>query len=61
MPFHYTVGLLLLDCDDRELTDYLVYTPPNAADYGYNIFDEATGRASYVSQAHSVSKAQGKE
>ncbi|KAJ5178741.1 Cysteine dioxygenase [Penicillium capsulatum] len=38
-----------------------LYTPPNAADYGYNIFDEATGRASYVSQAHSVSKAQGKE
>ncbi|KAJ9248170.1 hypothetical protein DTO207G8_7611 [Paecilomyces variotii] len=28
-----------------------LYTPPNAADYGYNIFDEATGRASHVSQA----------
>ncbi|KAJ6028244.1 Cysteine dioxygenase [Penicillium herquei] len=33
-----------------------LYTPPNAADYGYNIFDEATGSASHVSQAHSVSK-----
>ncbi|KAJ5540142.1 Cysteine dioxygenase [Penicillium frequentans] len=33
-----------------------LYTPPNAADYGYNIFNEATGSASYVSQAHSVSK-----
>lgn len=39
-------------------TDVLaVYTPPNAADYGYNIFDEDTGRASHVSQAHSLSKA----
>ncbi|KAJ5584712.1 cysteine dioxygenase [Penicillium hispanicum] len=33
-----------------------LYTPPNAADYGYNIFDQATGRASHVSQAQSVSK-----
>ncbi|GAD95892.1 cysteine dioxygenase [Paecilomyces variotii No. 5] len=31
-----------------------LYTPPNAADYGYNIFDEATGRASHVSQARSL-------
>ncbi|KAF4998691.1 hypothetical protein FGRMN_3017 [Fusarium graminum] len=31
-----------------------LYTPPNAADVGYNIFDEATGRASFVptAQAH---------
>ncbi|KAF5497822.1 Cysteine dioxygenase [Colletotrichum siamense] len=28
-----------------------LYTPPNAADIGYNIFDESTGRASFVSQA----------
>ncbi|KAJ5670782.1 Cysteine dioxygenase [Penicillium maclennaniae] len=35
-----------------------LYTPPNAADYGYNIFDEATGSASHVSQAHSVPKPQ---
>ncbi|KAJ5749925.1 Cysteine dioxygenase [Penicillium manginii] len=35
-----------------------LYTPPNAADYGYNIFNEATGSASFVSQAHSISKAQ---
>lgn len=34
----------------------IVYTPPNAADYGYNIFDEKTGAASHVSQAHSVFK-----
>lgn len=33
-----------------------LYTPPNAADYGYNIFSEATGSASFVSQAHSVTK-----
>ncbi|KAJ5239386.1 cysteine dioxygenase [Penicillium chermesinum] len=33
-----------------------LYTPPNAADYGYNIFDESTGRASHVPQAHSVCK-----
>lgn len=36
-----------------------VYTPPNAADYGYNIFDEATGRASHVSQAQSVAMSSG--
>ncbi|KAI5457513.1 putative cysteine dioxygenase Cdo1 [Mariannaea sp. PMI_226] len=28
-----------------------LYTPPNAADYGYNIFDETTGKASFVPQA----------
>ncbi|KAJ5267662.1 Cysteine dioxygenase [Penicillium angulare] len=33
-----------------------LYTPPNAADYGYNIFNEATGSASFVPQAHAVSK-----
>jgi hypothetical protein len=42
----------------RALTTLTVYTPPNAADYGYNIFDEATGSASHVSQAHSVPKPQ---
>ena len=41
---------------ERMLICIVVYTPPNAADYGYNIFDEATGSASHVSQAHSVSK-----
>lgn len=39
------------------LTTRQVYTPPNAADYGYHIFDEATGSASHVSQAHLVSQA----
>lgn len=42
----------------QKLMALLVYTPPNAADYGYNIFDEATGSASHVSQAHSVPKPQ---
>lgn len=42
----------------QELMTFLVYTPPNAADYGYNIFDEATGSASHISQAHSVPKPQ---
>ncbi|KAL6914860.1 hypothetical protein FSST1_012620 [Fusarium sambucinum] len=28
-----------------------IYTPPNAADIGYNIFDESTGRASFVPKA----------
>ncbi|KAJ5676056.1 Cysteine dioxygenase [Penicillium macrosclerotiorum] len=37
-----------------------LYTPPNAADYGYNIFDETTGSASHVSQAHSRPTLQGK-
>ncbi|OJJ04997.1 hypothetical protein ASPVEDRAFT_44537 [Aspergillus versicolor CBS 583.65] len=31
-----------------------LYTPPNAADYGYHIFDEATGKSSYVPQARSI-------
>lgn len=38
------------------LTLSKVYTPPNAADYGYHIFDEATGSASHVSQAHSAAQ-----
>jgi cysteine dioxygenase len=32
----------------------LVYTPPNAADYGYNVYNEATGKACFVPQAKSV-------
>lgn len=32
-----------------------VYTPPNAADIGYNVFDEATGKASFIAQAKSLS------
>ncbi|KAJ5493437.1 Cysteine dioxygenase [Penicillium diatomitis] len=35
-----------------------LYTPPNAADYGYHIFDEATGSASHVPQARSHLKPQ---
>ncbi|KAE8381737.1 RmlC-like cupin domain-containing protein [Aspergillus bertholletiae] len=35
-----------------------IYTPPNAADYGYNIFDVATGKASFVSQAPTHSNAE---
>ncbi|KAL3441084.1 RmlC-like cupin domain-containing protein [Aspergillus insuetus] len=31
-----------------------LYTPPNAADYGYHIFDEATGKSSYVPQARAI-------
>lgn len=37
---------------------FIVYTPPNAADYGYHIFDEATGSASHVPQARSYLKPQ---
>lgn len=33
---------------------FLVYTPPNAADYGYNIYNETTGKASFVQQAQTV-------
>ncbi|KAI1035567.1 hypothetical protein LB504_005989 [Fusarium proliferatum] len=28
-----------------------IYTPPNAADIGYNVFDESTGRASFMAKA----------
>ncbi|CAH0045958.1 unnamed protein product [Clonostachys solani] len=31
-----------------------LYTPPNAADIGYNVFDEATGKASFIAQAKSL-------
>ncbi|KAL2810565.1 RmlC-like cupin domain-containing protein [Aspergillus granulosus] len=31
-----------------------LYTPPNAADYGYHIFDQATGKSSYVPQARAI-------
>ncbi|KAJ5101231.1 hypothetical protein NUU61_003453 [Penicillium alfredii] len=33
-----------------------LYTPPNAADYGYSIYNEATGKSSFVAQARSVSQ-----
>jgi cysteine dioxygenase len=35
---------------------FSVYTPPNAADYGYNVYNEATGKACFVPQAKSVQK-----
>ncbi|KAH8705217.1 RmlC-like cupin domain-containing protein [Talaromyces proteolyticus] len=39
-----------------------LYTPPNAADYGYHIFDANTGKASFVSQARSFLRCdEGKE
>ncbi|KAL5044733.1 hypothetical protein BDW71DRAFT_185698 [Aspergillus fruticulosus] len=31
-----------------------LYTPPNAADYGYHIFDGSTGKSSYVPQARAI-------
>ncbi|KAJ5561215.1 hypothetical protein N7535_009412 [Penicillium sp. DV-2018c] len=31
-----------------------LYTPPNAADYGYNVYNENTGKASFVPQAKAV-------
>jgi cysteine dioxygenase len=34
----------------------IVYTPPNAADYGYNIYNEVTGKASFVQQAQALQK-----
>ncbi|KAJ5621016.1 hypothetical protein N7510_005000 [Penicillium lagena] len=36
-----------------------LYTPPNAADYGYNIFNESTGKACFVPQARSVGHSEG--
>ncbi|KAK1146801.1 hypothetical protein N8T08_002562 [Aspergillus melleus] len=33
-----------------------LYTPPNAADYGYHIFDETTGKACFVPQARAYLK-----
>ncbi|KAF2157212.1 cysteine dioxygenase [Myriangium duriaei CBS 260.36] len=38
------------DPDDVAISLHL-YTPPNAADYGYNIFDPKTGRCSHVAGA----------
>ena len=32
----------------RLLSMFAVYTPPNAAEYGYNIFDQGTGKSSHV-------------
>jgi cysteine dioxygenase len=38
--------------DEYGLTnDPAVYTPPNAADFGYNIYDPKTGKSSHVFQA----------
>ncbi|KAA8649284.1 hypothetical protein EYZ11_007955 [Aspergillus tanneri] len=41
---------------DQVAVSLHLYTPPNAADYGYYIFDEATGKASFVPQARSYLK-----
>ncbi|CEJ56698.1 Putative Cysteine dioxygenase [Penicillium brasilianum] len=43
---------------DQVAVSLHLYTPPNAADYGYHIFDEATGSASHVPQARSYLKPQ---
>lgn len=29
-----------------------VYTPPNAAAYGFSVFDEETGKAKHIKQSH---------
>ena len=52
----YTTSCFLVSVILTEITS--VYTPPNAADYGYHIFDEATGSASHVPQARSYLKPQ---
>ncbi|KAJ5312279.1 hypothetical protein PENANT_c011G09520 [Penicillium antarcticum] len=39
---------------DQVAVSLHLYTPPNAADYGYNIYNEKTGKASFVPQAHAV-------
>ncbi|KAJ5831819.1 hypothetical protein N7474_000130 [Penicillium riverlandense] len=44
--------------NNKYLTLTSVY-PPNAADYGFNIFDEKTGKASFVPQARSVGHSEG--
>lgn len=51
------IGLHRVDnpSSNRVAVSLHLYTPPNAADYGYHIFDESTGKSSYVSQARSVS------
>lgn len=46
MSYISTLGRLVAILKD------LVYTPPNAAVYGCNIFDEKTGRRSHVSQSN---------
>jgi cysteine dioxygenase len=37
---------------DERLTWHLVYTPPNAAMYGCNVFSETTGKESHVTQSN---------
>ncbi|CAG8935726.1 unnamed protein product [Penicillium salamii] len=39
---------------DQVAVSLHLYTPPNAADYGYNVYNEATGKACFVPQAKSV-------
>ncbi|KAJ5479402.1 hypothetical protein N7530_004911 [Penicillium desertorum] len=39
---------------DQVAVSLHLYTPPNAADYGYNIYNEVTGKASFVPQAQAV-------
>ncbi|KAH1507346.1 hypothetical protein KXX06_008600 [Aspergillus fumigatus] len=36
---------------DRLAVSLHLYTPPNAADFGYNIYDPITGKSSHVFQA----------
>ncbi|KAL4894968.1 RmlC-like cupin domain-containing protein [Aspergillus ambiguus] len=51
------IGLHRVDnpSSDQIAVSLHLYTPPNAADYGYHIFEESTGKSSYVPQARSVS------
>ncbi|KAJ5157274.1 uncharacterized protein N7482_008374 [Penicillium canariense] len=47
-PDNFAVSLhLLLDIDL-----YTVYTPPNAANYGFSLFDERTGKSSHIKQTN---------
>ncbi|KAJ5563757.1 hypothetical protein N7535_008921 [Penicillium sp. DV-2018c] len=50
------ISRMILGCigfgigSDQIAVSLHLYTPPNAADYGYNVYNENTGKASFVPQ-----------
>ena len=40
----------------KRMLIYTVYTPPHACKFGFNLFDESTGRANHIQQGQYYSE-----
>lgn len=48
MSLHRKASVVGVDGKTMSLTAHAVYTPPNAAEFGFNVYDEKTGKKSHV-------------